>query len=75
MRVEMQFLADVFVPCEECNGQRFKPQVLDVAYRGCNVDEVLGMTVRGALSFFSTSPKVVRRLRVLDEIGLGYLRL
>ncbi len=75
MRVEMQFLADVFVPCDECDGRRFKPQVLDVLYRGCNVAEVLDMTVREALSFFSASPKVVRRLRVLDEIGLGYLRL
>jgi excinuclease ABC subunit A len=75
VRVEMQFLADVFVPCDECDGRRFKPQVLDVLYRGCNVAEVLDMTVREALSFFSASPKVVRRLRVLDEIGLGYLRL
>ena len=75
VRVEMQFLADVFVPCDQCNGRRFKPQVLEVGYRGCSVDRVLGMTVREALSFFSASPKVVRRLRLLDEIGLGYLRL
>jgi excinuclease ABC subunit A len=71
----MQFLADVFVPCDHCNGQRFKPQVLAVRYRGRSVHQVLGMTVREALSFFSSSPKVLRRLQVLDEIGLGYLRL
>jgi len=71
----MQFLADVFVPCEHCDGTRFKPQVLEVQYRGRRIDEVLQMTVREALSFFSTVPKVVRRLQVLDEIGLGYLQL
>tara|TARA_Y100001949_G_scaffold154217_1_gene141665 strand:- start:5334 stop:8273 length:2940 start_codon:yes stop_codon:yes gene_type:complete len=75
IRIEMQFLADVFVPCEECDGARFKPQVLDVTYRGRRVDQVLDMTVREALSFFNNSPKVLRRLTVLDEIGLGYLRL
>ena len=75
LRVEMQFLADVFVPCEHCDGKRFKPEVLEVRYRGCNVVDVLDMTVREALSFFNASPKIGRRLQVLDEIGLGYLRL
>jgi len=75
VRVEMQFLADVFVPCDQCDGKRFKPQVLDVRYRGKSIHQVLDMTVREALAFFSTSPKVLRRLQVLDEIGLGYLRL
>ena len=75
VRVEMQFLADVFVPCDQCDGKRFKPQVLDVKYRGKNINQVLDLTVREALTFFSTSPKVLRRLQVLDEIGLGYLRL
>ena len=75
VKVEMQFLADVFVPCEVCEGKRFKAQVLEVKYRGRSVDQVLDMTVREALTFFSTSPKVLRRLQVLDEIGLGYLRL
>jgi excinuclease ABC subunit A len=75
IRVEMQFLADVFVPCEQCDGKRFKAQVLEVKYRGRSVHQVLDMTVREALSFFSGSPKVLRRLHVLDEIGLGYLRL
>ena len=75
IRVEMQFLADVFVPCDQCDGKRFKPQVLEVKYRGRNIHQVLDLTVREALAFFSTSPKVLRRLQVLDEIGLGYLRL
>jgi excinuclease ABC subunit A len=75
VRVDMQFLADVFVPCDVCDGRRFKPQVLSVLYRGRSIHQVLDMTVREALGFFNTSPKVLRRLQVLDEIGLGYLRL
>jgi len=75
VRVEMQFLADVFVPCDQCDGKRFKPQVLEVKYRGRSIHQVLDLTVREALTFFSSSPKVLRRLQVLDEIGLGYLRL
>jgi excinuclease ABC subunit A len=75
VRVDMQFLADVFVPCDQCDGKRFKPQVLEVRYRGRAIHQVLDLTVREALAFFSSSPKVLRRLQVLDEIGLGYLRL
>jgi excinuclease ABC subunit A len=75
VRVEMQFLADVFVPCDQCDGKRFKPQVLEVRYRGRSIRQVLDLTVREALTFFGSSPKVLRRLQVLDEIGLGYLRL
>ena len=75
VRVEMQFLADVFVPCDVCEGTRFRPQVLEVTYRGKNIHQVLDLTVREGLQFFSGSPKVLRRLHVLEEIGLGYLRL
>ncbi len=75
VRVEMQFLADVFVPCDQCDGRRFKPQVLEVKYKGRNIDQVLDLTVREALTFFGSANKVIRRLQVLDEIGLGYLRL
>jgi len=75
VKVEMQFLADVFVPCDECDGKRFKSKVLDIQYRGRNVHDVLGMTVREAITFFASSQKVLRRLQVLDEVGLGYLRL
>ena len=75
VRVEMQFLADVFVPCDQCDGRRFKPQVLEVKYKNRSITQVLDLTVREALTFFANSPKVLRRLQVLDEIGLGYLRL
>jgi excinuclease ABC subunit A len=73
--VEMQFLADVELICEECRGQRFKSSVLEVRYHGKNIHDVLQMTVREALAFFVNVPKVVSKLRVLNEIGLGYLRL
>jgi excinuclease ABC subunit A len=73
--VEMQFLADVELVCEECKGTRFKQQVLDIRYRGRNIHEVLKMTVREALQFFRDVPRIMNRLRVLDEVGLGYLRL
>jgi excinuclease ABC subunit A len=73
--VEMQFLADVELVCEECKGARYKPQVLEVRYRGKNIHEVLNLTVKEALHFFSGVPKVVDKLRVLEEVGLGYLRL
>jgi excinuclease ABC subunit A len=73
--VEMQFLADVELVCEECKGTRFKQQILDIRYRGKNVHEVLSMTVREAITFFREVPKVTNRLRVLDDVGLGYLRL
>jgi excinuclease ABC subunit A len=73
--VEMQFLADVELICEECRGTRFKSSVLDVRYHGKNVHDVLQLTVREALNFFANVPKVISKLRVLSEIGLGYLRL
>jgi excinuclease ABC subunit A len=73
--VEMQFLADVELICEECKGTRFKPEVLEVRYRGRNIHEVLNLTVREALQFFSAVPKITDKLRVLEEVGLGYLRL
>jgi excinuclease ABC subunit A len=73
--VEMQFLADVELICEECRGQRFKSAVLEVRYHGKNIHDVLEMTVREALAFFVNVPKVTSKLRVLNEIGLGYLRL
>jgi excinuclease ABC subunit A len=71
----MQFLADVELVCEECKGTRYKPQVLDVRYRGKNIHEVLAMTVKESLQFFAGTPKIVEKLRVLEEVGLGYLRL
>jgi excinuclease ABC subunit A len=73
--VEMQFLADVELPCEECNATRYKTAILDVKYKGRNIHEVLGMTVREALVYFAGHPKIVDKLAVLDEVGLGYVRL
>jgi excinuclease ABC subunit A len=73
--VEMQFLADVELPCEECNGTRYKASILEVKYKGKNINEVLGMTVREALIYFAGHPKIVDKLSVLDEVGLGYVRL
>ncbi len=73
--VEMQFLADVELICEECKGTRYKAQVLDVRYHGKNIHEVLKLTVKEALKFFAEVPKITEKLRVLEEVGLGYLRL
>ncbi len=73
--VEMQFLADVELICEECKGTRFKPQVLEIRYHGKNIHEVLSLTVKEGLQFFANVSKVAEKLRVLDEVGLGYLRL
>jgi excinuclease ABC subunit A len=73
--VEMRFLADVELVCEECHGTRYKSSVLEVLYREKNIHQVLQMTVREALVFFASNPKITAHLRVLDEVGLGYLRL
>ena len=73
--VEMQFLADIELPCEECNGTRYKSSILDIKYKGRNIHDVLNMTVKEALSYFAGIPKIVDKLYVLDEVGLGYVRL
>ncbi|MCU1284428.1 MAG: Excinuclease subunit [Acidobacteriales bacterium] len=73
--VEMQFLADVELVCEECKGMRYKPTILEIKYKGKNIHEVLNLTVKEALHFFAGIPKLIDKLRVLEEVGLGYLRL
>ncbi|MGI9034968.1 MAG: excinuclease ABC subunit UvrA, partial [Pyrinomonadaceae bacterium] len=73
--VEMQFLADVELTCEECHGTRFKQEILDVKYKGKNIADVLQMTVREALFFFKGVDELVNKLKVLESVGLGYLRL
>jgi excinuclease ABC subunit A len=73
--VEMQFLADVELPCEDCNGTRYQAKVLQVEYKGKNIHDVLQLTVKEALRFFTGQIKLLEKLAVLDEIGLGYLRL
>ncbi|MGA9365600.1 MAG: excinuclease ABC subunit UvrA [Bacteroidota bacterium] len=77
-KVEMQFLADLYIKCDVCKGKRYKSEVLDIHYRGKNIDEVLNLTVTEAIAFFQGDPRARRtatRLKVLDEVGLGYLRL
>jgi excinuclease ABC subunit A len=73
--VEMQFLADIELPCEDCNGTRYQAKILEVQYKGKNIHDVLQMTVKEALRFFAGQTKLLEKLAVLDEIGLGYLRL
>jgi excinuclease ABC subunit A len=73
--VEMQFLADVELTCEECKGTRYKSGILEIRYNGLNISEVLQLTVREAMDFFRSTPRLVDRLKVLDDVGLGYLRL
>jgi len=73
--VEMQFLADVELTCEDCRGTRFREDVLKVRYKGKNIHEVLQLTVRESLAFFRETKKLVTRLKTLDSVGLGYLRL
>jgi excinuclease ABC subunit A len=72
--VEMQFLADVELICDECKGTRYKPQVLEIRYKGKNIHEVLNMTIREGIKFFADVPRLTDKLRGLDEVGLGYLR-
>jgi excinuclease ABC subunit A len=73
--VEMQFLADVELVCEECKGTRYKSAILDVKYKMLNIHEVLQLTVREAIAFFHDIPRLTARLKVLNDVGLGYLRL
>ncbi|MCM1452233.1 MAG: excinuclease ABC subunit UvrA [Clostridium sp.] len=79
--IEMQFMADITIPCEACHGKRFKPDVLQVKYRDKNIDDVLNMTVNQAIEFFEEDPKchqamkVAKRLRPLQQVGLGYIKL
>jgi len=71
----MQFLADVELTCEDCRGTRFRDEILDVKYKGKNIAEVLQLTVREAILFFKETAKLVNKLKVIEAVGLGYLRL
>ncbi|GAB4338075.1 MAG: excinuclease ABC subunit UvrA [Candidatus Abyssubacteria bacterium] len=75
LKIEMQFFADIYVTCDACNGTRFKPSILEVRYKDKTIDDVLNMTVSEALGFFDSPRSLLRRLRVLADTGLGYLRL
>ncbi|HTX17245.1 MAG TPA: excinuclease ABC subunit UvrA [Bacteroidota bacterium] len=77
-KIEMQFMADLYLTCESCKGKRYKKEALDIRYHGKNVDDILSMTVAEAIEFFNSHPegrRVAQRLKILDDVGLGYLRL
>lgn len=75
LRIEMQFLPDVYVPCDVCHGARFNRETLQVRFKGKNIAEVLDLTVSEALEFFSAFPAIVNKLRTLEDVGLGYIRI
>lgn len=75
VRIEMQFLPDVYVECDECKGRRYNREALEIHYKGKNISQVLEMTVKDALIFFRNIPPLKQRLQVLDEVGLGYIQL
>ena len=75
IKIEMQFLSDVYVPCEVCKGKRYNRETLDIKYKGKNIDEVLNMTVEEALEFFSNIPRAKNKLQTLMDVGLGYVKL
>ncbi|HWN92619.1 MAG TPA: excinuclease ABC subunit UvrA, partial [Verrucomicrobiae bacterium] len=74
-KLEMYFFEDVYVTCQECEGRRYRPEVLQVTYKGRNISQVLQQTIDEAVEFFAAQPVLARRLKVLQEVGLGYLRL
>ena len=75
LRIEMHFLADIYVPCEVCKGKRYNRETLEVLYKGKSIADVLNMTVEEALEFFSAYPRITRKLQTLYDVGLGYIRL
>jgi excinuclease ABC subunit A len=74
-KVEMHFLPDIYVPCDVCKGKRYNRETLDIRYKGCNIHEVLEMTVEDALAFFEAVPAIARKLQTLMDVGLSYIRL
>ncbi|OPZ75316.1 MAG: UvrABC system protein A [Actinobacteria bacterium ADurb.Bin444] len=75
IKIEMQFLPDVYVPCEVCHGKRYNREALEIRYKGKNIAEVLDMTVDEALQFFANVPRIRNKLQTLSDVGLGYIRL
>ena len=74
-KLEMYFVEDVYASCQECEGRRYRPEVLQIEYKGSNISDILRQTIDEAVTFFAAHPALVRRLKVLQEVGLGYLRL
>lgn len=75
VKIEMQFMADIYLPCEACNGRRFKQQVLDITYEDKNVADILDLTIEQAVAFFVKEPKILNKLQPLVDVGLGYVHL
>ncbi|MDQ7948904.1 MAG: excinuclease ABC subunit UvrA [Pedobacter sp.] len=75
VKIEMQFMADIYLPCEACGGRRFKQQVLDISYQDKNVADILDLTIEEAVSFFANEPKILQKLNPLLDVGLGYVHL
>jgi excinuclease ABC subunit A len=75
IKIEMHFLPDVYVPCEECKGSRYNRETLEVRYKGKSIADVLNMTVSEAVEFFQNIPKVNRKLETVNDVGLGYIKL
>ena len=75
IKVEMHFLSDVYVKCDKCNGQRYNKQTLEILYKGKNISDILNLSVKEALDFFDAVPIIKRKLKVLDEVGLSYIKL
>jgi excinuclease ABC subunit A len=75
VKIEMQFMADIYLPCEACNGRRFKQQILDITYQDKNVSDILDLTIDEAVSFFKEEPKILNKLQPLVDVGLGYVHL
>jgi excinuclease ABC subunit A len=75
LRIEMQFLPDIYVPCDVCHGRRYNRETLQIRYKGQNIAQVLDMTVDRAMEFFANVPPIQRKLETLQEVGLGYIRL
>ena len=75
LKIEMHFLPDVYVPCEVCKGARYNRETLEVRYKGKNISEILDMTINEAVDFFQNVPRIVRKLQVIKDVGLGYIKL
>ena len=75
LKIEMHFLPDIYVPCDVCKGKRYNRETLEIKYKGKSISDVLDMTVEEGLEFFSNIPKIQRKLKTLQEVGLGYIKI
>ena len=74
-KIEMQFLSDVYVKCDECNGKRYNSETLQVKYKGKSISDILNMTIEQAFKFFEHYPKIRQKIGTLKRVGLGYIKL